>query len=162
MDVWPLAYSGPLAPLNRAMDRVHDWKSKMNIGKAAELSNLPAKTIRFYEEIDLIKPARAGNGYRDYSPTDIHRLKFLQRARSLGFSVEECRTLMSLYENDQRASSEVKNLALQKIEVVNKKIEELQSMRDTLTHLAENCHGDDRPDCPILDDIAGEVMSDGY
>ena len=134
----------------------------MNIGKAAELSNLPAKTIRFYEEIDLIKPARAGNGYRDYSDTDIYRLKFLQRARSLGFSVEECRTLLSLYEDDQRASSEVKKLALQKIEMVKRKIEELQSMRDTLTHLAENCHGDDRPDCPILDDIAGRVMSDAH
>lgn len=129
----------------------------MNIGRAAELTNLPAKTIRFYEEIELIKPARSANGYRDYSDEDIHRLKFLQRARSLGFSIDECRTLFSLYEDEGRASADVKAIALTKIEAVDAKIRELQSLRDTLSHLAETCNGDNRPDCPIIRDLAGEA-----
>ena len=128
----------------------------MNIGRAAELTNLPAKTIRFYEEIELIKPSRASNGYRDYSDDDIHRLKFLQRARSLGFSIDECRVLFSLYEDEDRASADVKAIALTKIEAVDAKIRELQSLRDTLSHLAETCNGDNRPDCPIIRDLAGE------
>lgn len=128
----------------------------MNIGRAAELTNLPAKTIRFYEEIALIKPQRANNGYRDYSDDDIHRLKFLQRARSLGFSIEECRALFSLYEDEERASADVKAIALTKIEAVDAKIRELQTLRATLSHLAENCNGDNRPDCPIIRDLAGE------
>ena len=129
----------------------------MNIGRAAELTNLPAKTIRFYEEIELIKPQRASNGYRDYSDDDIHRLKFLQRARSLGFSIDECRVLFSLYEDEDRASADVKAIALTKIEAVDAKIRELQSLRDTLSHLAETCNGDNRPDCPIIRDLAGEA-----
>jgi len=129
----------------------------MNIGRAAELTNLPAKTIRFYEEIELIKPQRASNGYRDYSDDDIHRLKFLQRARSLGFSIDECRALFSLYEDEDRASADVKAIALTKIEAVDAKIRELQSLRDTLSHLAETCNGDNRPDCPIIRDLAGEA-----
>ncbi len=129
----------------------------MNIGRAAELTNLPAKTIRFYEEIELIKPSRASNGYRDYSDDDIHRLKFLQRARSLGFSIDECRALFSLYEDEDRASADVKAIALTKIEAVDAKIRELQSLRDTLSHLAETCNGDNRPDCPIIRDLAGEA-----
>ncbi|MEP1968009.1 MAG: Cu(I)-responsive transcriptional regulator [Marinomonas sp.] len=128
----------------------------MNIGRAAELTNLPAKTIRFYEEIELIKPQRASNGYRDYSDDDIHRLKFLQRARSLGFSIDECRALFSLYEDEGRASADVKAIALTKIDAVDAKIRELQSLRDTLSHLAETCNGDNRPDCPIIRDLAGE------
>ena len=129
----------------------------MNIGRAAELTSLPAKTIRFYEEIELIKPGRASNGYRDYSDDDIHRLKFLQRARSLGFSIDECRALFSLYEDEDRASADVKAIALTKIEAVDAKIRELQSLRDTLSHLAETCNGDNRPDCPIIRDLAGEA-----
>ncbi|MEP3232728.1 MAG: Cu(I)-responsive transcriptional regulator [Hyphomicrobiales bacterium] len=129
----------------------------MNIGRAAELTNLPTKTIRFYEEIELIKPQRANNGYRDYSDDDIHRLKFLQRARSLGFSIDECRALFSLYEDEDRASADVKAIALTKIEAVDAKIRELQSLRDTLSHLAETCNGDNRPDCPIIRDLAGET-----
>ena len=128
----------------------------MNIGRAAELTNLPTKTIRFYEEIELIKPQRASNGYRDYSDEDIHRLKFLQRARSLGFSIDECRALFSLYEDEDRASADVKAIALTKIDAVDAKIRELQSLRDTLSHLAETCNGDNRPDCPIIRDLAGE------
>ena len=127
----------------------------MNIGEASRQSNLPAKTIRYYEDISLIKPARSGNGYRDYSDDDIHRLRFLQRSRSLGFSIEECRTLFSLYEDDHRASSEVKAIAMNKIHQIERKIDELQSLKVTLSLLAENCHGDDRPECPIIEDLSG-------
>ena len=128
----------------------------MNIGEASRQSNLPAKTIRYYEDIELLKPARAGNGYRDYSNDDVHRLRFLQRSRSLGFSIEECRSLLSLYEDDQRASSEVKAIAMKKIGEVEQKISELESLKMTLSLLAENCHGDDRPECPIIEDLSGK------
>jgi len=127
----------------------------MNIGAAAERSGLPAKTIRYYEDIALVEPARAENGYRDYSERDVHRLRFLQRARRLGFSVAECRSLLSLYEDDTRASADVKAIALDKIDEIGRKIDELKSLRATLVTLAEHCHGDDRPDCPIIDDLAG-------
>ena len=128
----------------------------MNIGEAARQSDLPAKTIRYYEDIDLVKPSRSGNGYRDYSETDVHRLRFMQRSRSLGFTIEECRLLLSLYEDDQRASSDVKAVANQKIDQIDQKIKELKSLKKTLSTLAENCHGDDKPDCPIIDDLAGK------
>lgn len=127
----------------------------MNIGMAAEKSNLPAKTIRYYEDIDLIRPARAENGYRDYSPQDVHRLRFLQRARSLGFTIDECRLLLSLYDDEHRASADVKAIALGKIREIDRKIEELRSLKTTLEALAEHCHGDDRPECPIIDDLSG-------
>ena len=127
----------------------------MNIGEAARQSELPPKTIRYYEDIALLKPSRSGNGYRDYSENDIHRLRFLQRSRSLGFTIEECRLLLSLYEDDQRASADVKAVANQKINEIDRKIKELRSLRKTLSALAENCHGDDKPDCPIIDDLAG-------
>lgn len=129
----------------------------MNIGAAAERSNLPAKTIRYYEDIKLVSPARSGNGYRNYSDTDIHRLRFLQRSRSLGFTIDECRLLLSLYADKNRASADVKALALAKIAEVDRKIVELKSLRVTLAALAGNCHGDDRPDCPIMNDLAGET-----
>ena len=127
----------------------------MNIGEASRQSELPPKTIRYYEDIALVKPSRSGNGYRDYSENDIHRLRFLQRSRSLGFTIEECRLLLSLYEDDQRASADVKAVANQKISEIDRKIKELRSLRKTLSTLAENCHGDDKPDCPIIDDLAG-------
>lgn len=127
----------------------------MNIGKAAELSGLPAKTIRYYEEIGLLNPSRAENGYRDYAQADVHKLRFLQRSRGLGFSIEECRTLLSLYEDTGRASADVKAIAERRIGDIDRKVEELQSLRKTLVHLAGNCHGDSRPECPILDNLAG-------
>ncbi len=127
----------------------------MNIGTAARLTGLPAKTIRYYEEIGLIVPARSANGYRAYNEQQVHRLAFLQRARSLGFSIDECRLLLSLYEDGHRQSSDVKRIALEKISEIDRKIEELSGMRAALAHLAENCHGDQRPDCPILDNLAG-------
>jgi len=127
----------------------------MNIGQASELSFLPPKTIRYYEDIKLIKPARAENGYRDYCENDIHRLRFLQRARSLGFTIDECRLLLSLYEDKQRASADVKALAEEKISEIDRKVAELRSLRLTISALAENCHGDEKPDCPIIDGLAG-------
>lgn len=127
----------------------------MNIGEAGERTGLPAKTIRYYEDIGLVRPKRAGNGYRDYDAADVHRLAFVQRARSLGFSIEECRLLLSLYEDKGRESADVKALALQKIAEMDRKLKELRSLRTTLRRLADNCHGDDRPECPIIDEIAG-------
>ena len=127
----------------------------MNVGQAAAASGLRAKTIRYYEEIGLISPTRAPNGYRDYDSDDIHRLSFLRRARGLGFSVEECRQLMALYRDRSRASHDVRQIAVSHVEAIEEKIRELQSMRGTLQKLIHACHGDDRPDCPILDDIAG-------
>jgi len=127
----------------------------MNIGDAAELSKLPAKTIRYYEDIELVKPARAGNGYRDYSDGDVHRLRFLQRARSLGFTIDECRLLLSLYDDEDRASADVKAIASAKIVEIDRKISELASLKATLSSLVKHCHGDDRPDCPIIDELAG-------
>jgi Cu(I)-responsive transcriptional regulator len=127
----------------------------MNVGQAAEKSGLPAKTIRYYEDIGLLAPARAANGYRDYSDDDVHRLAFLRRARGLGFSIENCRQLMALYRDRDRASQDVRAIALLHVAEIEEKISELQSMRATLQKLVSACHGDSRPDCPILDDIAG-------
>ena len=132
----------------------------MNVGQAAEKSGLPAKTIRYYEDIGLIEPARSANGYRDYSDDDIHRLSFLKRARGLGFSIENCRQLMALYRDRSRASHDVRAIALSHVAEIEQKITELQSMRTTLQRLVEACHGDGRPDCPILDDIAGAANAD--
>ena len=127
----------------------------MNVGIAARRSGLPAKTIRYYEDIGLIRPARAENGYRDYSGDDIHRLTFLRRARGLGFSIEECRQLMALYRDKSRASHDVREIARSHVVAIEEKVRELQSMRATLQKLIHACHGDERPDCPILDDMAG-------
>ena len=126
----------------------------MNIGEAAELSGLPQKTIRYYEDIGLIAPGRAGNNYRDYSGTDVHRLRFIQRARSLGFTIDECRHLLSLWDDKDRASADVKAMALAKVNEIEAKIADLQGLKATLAKLASCCHGDDRPSCPIIDDLA--------
>ena len=126
----------------------------MNIGQAAEQSGLPVKTIRYYEDIGLVAPRRGHNGYRRFTDPDLHKLAFLHRARGLGFSIEDCRALLSLYEDKGRASASVKKLALDHIADIDRKLEELHSLRDTLGRLADSCHGDDRPDCPILDDLA--------
>ena len=127
----------------------------MNVGQAAERSGLPAKTIRFYEEIGLIAPDRAANGYRDYNADDIHRLSFLRRARSLGFSIEDCRQLMALYRDRARSSHDVKAIARSHVGAIDAKLAELQSMRATLNTLIKACNGNDRPECPILEDLAG-------
>jgi Cu(I)-responsive transcriptional regulator len=127
----------------------------MNIGDVAERSGLPPKTIRYYEDIGLIRPQRGANGYRAFSEADLHRLAFLGRARSLGFSIEECRGLLALYADPARASADVKEMAETHLAEIDRKIAELRSLRATLAHLVHRCHGDDRPDCPILDDLAG-------
>ena len=127
----------------------------MNIGEVAERSGVPPKTIRYYEDIGLVRPQRSGNGYRAFRETDLHKLAFLGRARALGFSIEGCRTLLSLYEDETRESAQVKAIAEEHLAAIDEKIAQLQSMRSTLSHLVMSCHGDDRPDCPILSDLAG-------
>ena len=127
----------------------------MNIGEASQASGINAKLIRHYESIGLIpKAKRSESGYRVYSEADVHILSFVKRARSLGFSMKEIKKLLSLWRNRSRASAEVKSLVQTHIQELDRKIEELQEMRDTLTHLSKNCHGDKRPDCPILDNLA--------
>lgn len=126
----------------------------MNISEVANRAGLPPKTIRYYEDIGLISPARGANGYRSFSETDLHKLAFLARSRALGFSIEDCRTLMALYDDKSRASSDVKQVALHHLDEIDCKIAQLQSMRDTLSELVHACAGDDRPDCPILRDLA--------
>lgn len=132
----------------------------MNIGDVSARSGLPAKTIRYYEDIGLIKPHRSANGYRSFRDSDLHKLAFLGRARALGFSIEDCRTLLALYEDETRASADVKRLAREHLERIEAKIADLQSMRDTLTELVNCCAGDNRPDCPILKDLSGGVAED--
>src|SRR5487761_703956 len=126
----------------------------MTIGEAASRSGMPPKTIRFYEEIGLIAPAeRLENRYRAYSETDVHTLRFIDRARSLGFSLKEVGELLSLYRDRRRTSKDVKRLALAHIAAVDRKIAELTAIRSAITELAERCRGNDRPECPILDDL---------
>lgn len=127
----------------------------MRIGTAAERSGVPAKTIRYYEEIGLIAPADRGeNGYRAYSKRDVEILRFIQRARSLGFSVHDVSNLLSLWADQKRASADVKAVARKHLEEVEMRIEQLATIRETILHLIERCHGDMRPDCPILDRLA--------
>ena len=128
----------------------------MNIGEVSKAAGLPAKTIRYYEDIDLVRPARTGNGYREFSEQDLHKLRFLSRSRALGFSIEDCRALLALYEDEERASSEVRKIAKRHLDEIERKIADLNAMRVTLTHLVETCAGDMRPDCPILDDLGGK------
>jgi MerR family copper efflux transcriptional regulator len=130
----------------------------MNIGEAAKRSDVSAKTIRYYEAIGLIaKATRGENGYRDYSENDVETLKFIKRSRNLGFSVESVGNLLDLWRNKKRASSDVKAVALKHIEDVENRIQELVSIRDTLKNLTQCCQGNDRPDCPILEGLAGAV-----
>ncbi len=125
----------------------------MNIGDVAERTGLPAKTIRYYEEIGLVRPARTANGYRAFRETDLHKLAFLGRARALGFPIEDCRTLLQLYEDETRTSAEVKEIAQHHLSEIDRKIADLQEMRSTLSTLVEACAGDHRPDCPILESL---------
>jgi Cu(I)-responsive transcriptional regulator len=128
----------------------------MNIGQAARASGVPAKMIRYYEQIGLAETARrtAGN-YRAYDVNDVHTLRFIGRARQLGFSTEQIRQLLDLWRNKRRASAAVKVIAIQRIRELNARIVVLESLRDTLMDLAEHCDGDDRPECPILDAMHG-------
>jgi Cu(I)-responsive transcriptional regulator len=125
----------------------------MNIGEIATRSGLPAKTIRYYEEIGLIKPLRDTNGYRAFRQQDLHKLTFLGRARTLGFSIEDCRNLLALYEDQNRSSSDVKSIARDHLTKIEQKIADLVDMQSTLTNLIGACAGDNRPDCPILNSL---------
>jgi MerR family copper efflux transcriptional regulator len=129
----------------------------MNIGEAAKRSGVPAKTIRYYESVGLIAPARRSEaGYRIYDARDVQTLRFVQRARNLGFSVKQVGELLQLWRDRARSSADVKAVARSHLTEIDRRMAELQSMRDTLEHLIERCHGDARPDCPILADLAGE------
>lgn len=128
----------------------------MNVRDAGKRSGLPSKTIRYYDEIGLVVPDRRENGYRDYDNRAVQKLAFLKRARQLGFSIEDCRQLLSLYEDKERASADVKTLAEKHLTEIDTRLEELQQLRNTLKHLVHACHGDDRPDCPILADLSGK------
>ena len=124
----------------------------MNIGQAAKASGVSQRMIRHYEKLALIPaPPRRDSGYRDYSEPDVHRLRFIASARDLGFPIEEIRELLSLWTDRHRSSADVKALALTRAEDLGRKARALEDMRRTLPALAASCHGDDRPDCPIID-----------
>jgi MerR family copper efflux transcriptional regulator len=127
----------------------------MNIGQASKASGVSVKMIRYYESIGLIDaPLRTESGYRVYSDSQVHALRFISQARDLGFSVEQMGDLLALWRDRSRASADVKTIALQHIEALQAKARALQAMSDTLMHLADHCHGDDRPDCPIIEGFA--------
>ena len=133
----------------------------MNIGGAARASSVSAKMIRYYEEIGLIPaPARTAAGYRVYSEGDVHRLRFVRRARDLGFGVERIAALLGLWQDRSRQSADVKRLALAHVEGLRRQIRALEDMAATLEGLAQSCHGNARPDCPILRDLAGDGVCD--
>jgi len=127
----------------------------MNIGEASKASGVSVKMIRYYEAIGLItSPLRTESGYRVYSDNDVHTLRFISQARDLGFSVEQMEDLLALWRDRSRASADVKAIALRHIEALQEKAKALQTMSDTLRHLADHCHGDDRPECPIIEGFA--------
>lgn len=127
----------------------------MNIGEAAKVSGVNAKLIRHYESIGIVpKASRSDSGYRIYSDNDVHILTFVKRARGLGFSMKEIKKLVGLWRNRSRASADVKAMTQAHIGSLEQKIKELEAMRDTLRHLARNCRGDSRPNCPILENLA--------
>ena len=127
----------------------------MNIGKAAKLSNLTVKTVRYYADIGLVRPLKNNStGYRDFSEDDLARLQFVAKARKFNFSIQECEELLSLYSDKNRSSKEVKVLTLEKISEIDIKLNELKDLRHQLSFLAKNCKGNDRPECPILDALS--------
>ncbi len=132
-------------------------EKEMNIGEAARSTGLPIKTIRYYENIGLVRVDRSANGYRTFDDNAVRKLNFVGRARSLGFSVENCRVLLSLYDDKARESAEVRAIAKNHLSQVEEKIRELNGLREALVYLIDNCAGDSRPDCPIIDDLAGEM-----
>ena len=127
----------------------------MNIGKAAKLSNLTIKTVRYYANIGLVKPEQnISSGYREYKDEEVAKLKFIGKARKFDFSIDECKELLSLYEDKNRTSKEVKKITLEKISKIDSKLNDLKDLRNELSFLASNCHGDDKPNCPILDELS--------
>ena len=126
----------------------------MNISQAAAATGLPAKTIRYYEDIGLIRPTRSANGYRTFDETNVHQLNFLARARALGFSIDNCRSLLTLWQDHDRASADVRRIAAAHLTEIETKIKDLSAMQDTLKDLVRTCEGDNRPDCPILNSLS--------
>ena len=127
----------------------------MNIGKAAKLSNLTIKTLRYYANIGLVKPRQnISSGYREYTKEEVAKLKFIGKARKFDFSIIECKELLSLYEDKNRTSKEVKKITLEKISQIDSKLKDLNDIRNELSFLASNCHGDDKPNCPILNELS--------
>ncbi|CAM3989557.1 Cu(I)-responsive transcriptional regulator [Bordetella tumbae] len=132
----------------------------MNIGQAATASGISAKMIRYYESIGLIDSAtRTDSGYRVYGDKELHTLRFVRRARDLGFSVEQMHELLALWRDRDRASADVKRVALSHVEGLERKAAELQQMADTLRHLAEHCKGNNRPECPIIEELGGVAVT---
>ena len=130
----------------------------MNIGEAARASGISPKMLRHYEAVGLLPaPARSAAGYRQYGERDVHVLRFIRHARDLGFSIAQIGELVGLWQNRRRSSRQVKTLAQAHIDALDRKVRELQAMKATLEHLAHCCHGDERPDCPILDSLAGDA-----
>tara|TARA_S200000501_G_scaffold21577_1_gene18934 strand:+ start:3544 stop:3930 length:387 start_codon:yes stop_codon:yes gene_type:complete len=128
----------------------------MKIGKAAKLSGLTVKTVRYYADINIIVPQKNSiTGYRDFSKNDIAKLQFVGKARKFNFSIQECRELLSLYEDKERPSKNVKKITIEKISEINAKLKELESLKTQLNELANACQGDNRPNCPILDALSG-------
>ena len=130
----------------------------MKIGDVAAASGISERMIRHYEKIGIVPPAaRRSSGYRDYDERDVRTLQFIRRARDLGFAIEEIRQLLELWQDRSRASADVKALALARADELRRKERELRDMRRSLEHLAASCHGDDRPDCPILGGLEGDA-----
>ena len=124
----------------------------MNISQAAKIAELPVKTVRYYADIELVSPnGRTTAGYRTYDEPQLRKLIFVRRAREFGFSIEECRELLDLYQDQNRSSADVKRLATERLNDIRRKQAELQALHDDLSNLVKNCRGDDRPDCPIID-----------
>ena len=130
----------------------------MNISTASKAADLPVKTVRYYADIGLVSaPFRSEAGYRTYDDGSVRKLVFVRRAREFGFSVDECRELLSLYEDQYRSSADVKRIATKRLEEIAKKQQELQSLHDELAHLVDACKGDHRPDCPIIDGLGNRT-----
>lgn len=129
----------------------------MNIGAVSRAAEMPVKTVRYYADIGLVTPnGRTESGYRVYDNVELKKLIFVRRARGFGFSVDACRELLSLYEDRERSSRDVKRMALKRIGEIESKMKELQSLHDELSHLAKSCQGDDRADCPIIEGLSGK------
>ena len=128
----------------------------MNVARVSQQTGLPIKTLHDHEETKLVVPNRQENGYRVYNNTDVHKRAFINRARRLGFSGEDCRTLVLSYEDENRASADVKAIDSRHLDEIKIKIKELMSLRDILKHLVATYHGNDRPNCPVIDGLAGD------